>query len=63
MLMVGEEEVIEKFKDVYAALYNSAESSEEMSELLTIVTAAIIDNSEEEVRKVSGDKVKEAVSC
>ena len=57
----GELEIVEKFKDVYCTLYNSADSSAEMSELLATVTAGIQGDSMVEVKKVTGSKVKEAV--
>ena len=57
----GEEEIVEKFKDVYSALYNSAESNTDMSDLLVKVTGLIKDDSVGEIKKVTGAKVKEAV--
>ena len=57
----GEEEVVEKFREVYSTLYNSADSNAEMADLLTRVTALIQADSEAEVKKVNGNKVKEAV--
>ena len=57
----GEEEVVEKFREVYSTLYNSADSNAEMADLLTRVTLIIRSESEAEVKKVNGNKVKEAV--
>ena len=58
----GETEIVEKFKDVYSALYNSAASQDEMVELMESVQSMIKASSMEEVKKVTGAKVKEAVS-
>ena len=57
----GEDEIVEKFKDVYHALYNSAATQDEMGELMESVQSMIKASSMEEVRKVTGTKVKEAV--
>ena len=37
----GEEEVVEKFKEVYFSLYNSAETNTEMADLFKKVTSLI----------------------
>ena len=57
----GEEEIVEKFKEVYSTLYNSAGSQAEMGDLKCIVEQLIHSGSLAEVDKVSGNKVKEAV--
>ena len=57
----GEEVVVDKFRDVYSTLYNSAASNTEMADLLTRVTSLIQDDSVGEVKKVTGGKVKEDV--
>ena len=54
-------EVVDKFRDVYSTLYNSAASNTEMADLLTRVTSLIQDDSVGEVKKVTGGKVKEDV--
>ena len=56
----GEDEIAGKFKAVYATLYNSAGSQEEMATLLEKVNKMINQNSAQEVLKVTGCKVKEA---
>ena len=58
----GEDEVALKFKEVYEALYNSADSQHEMFQLLQKVESLIAQNSLQEVAKITGNKVKEAVS-
>ena len=58
----GEEEVVEKFKEVYSSLYNSAETNVEMANLAKKVTSLIKNDSLNEVKKVTGAKVKEAVT-
>ena len=56
----GEEEVVEKFREVYSTLYNSAESEKEMEDLMTKVLSQIIGDSDGEVGKMTAAKVKEA---
>ena len=58
----GQDEIVEKFREVYCSLYNSAGTQEEMSELKTKVAELIRMDSIHEVRKVTGAKVKEAVN-
>ena len=58
----GEEEVVEKFKEVYFSLYNSAETNTEMADLFKKVTSLIKNDTFDEVKKVTGAKVKEAVT-
>ena len=58
----GQEEIVEKFKEVYSALYNSASSEAEMPELVTKVAELIRPESSDEVSKVTGYEVKKAVS-
>ena len=57
----GPEEIVDKFREVYRALYNSAGTQGEMSELKAKVADLIKLDSVSEVRKVTGAKVKEAV--
>ena len=56
----GQDEIVEKFKDVYQALYNSAESSREMSDIKVKVAELVTADSSDEVMKITGAKVKEA---
>ena len=49
----GEEEVVEKFREVYSTLYNSAGSEKEMEELLAKVESLIRIDSINEFRKVT----------
>ena len=57
----GQEEVVEKFKEVYSLLYNSAESESEMCDLMAKVTNLIQADSLGEVKRVTAERVKEAV--
>ena len=41
-----EEEVVEKFREAYSTLYNSAESEKEMEELMTTVLSQIKNDSD-----------------
>ena len=56
----GEREIADKFKTVYETLYSSAESQVEMSQLLEKIDMLINQNSQQEVAKITGSKVKEA---
>ena len=56
----GEEEIVDKFKAVYAALYSSAGSEVEMEALKEKVKKLVGDSSVEEVLKVTGAVVKQA---
>ena len=56
----GEKEVVEKFREVYSTLYNSAESEKEMEDLMTKVLSQIKGDSDGEVGKMTAAKVKEA---
>ena len=56
----GEEEIVEKFLNVYQAVFNSAGSGAEMDEIKTKVKQMIKSDSIEEVWKVTGSKVKQA---
>ena len=58
----GEVEVVEKFKEVYSALYNSADTEAEMADLMNKVSDIISPNSSEEVSRITGHEVKAAVS-
>ena len=57
----GEDQIVDKFKEVYASLYNSAETNEEMKDIKSKIATLIKSDSVHEVRKVTGMKVKEAV--
>ena len=57
----GPEEIVEKFREVYKNLYNSAGTQEEMAMLHNRVAELIKMESINEVDKVTGIKVKEAV--
>ena len=57
----GEEEIIEKFRSVYYTLYNSAGSEADMKFLAGKVKELITPEAADEVIKVSGSVVKEAV--
>ena len=57
----GEEEIVEKFREVYSALYNSASTEADMSELKFKISGIIQAGSSAEVSKVTGSKVKEAL--
>jgi hypothetical protein len=56
----GEEEIVDKFREVYSALYSSSGSQPEMQELRQKVTQLISVNAVGEVAKVTGQTVKEA---
>ena len=56
----GEEEIVDKFREVYAALYSSAGSEEDMENLKVRVQHMIGNNSVQEVSKVTGLVVKQA---
>ena len=58
----GEDDIAEKFKSVYEALYTSADTHAEMAELHQRVGSLIGNNSQEEVAKITGSKVKETVT-
>ena len=56
----GQEEIVNKFREVYSTLYNSAESEAEWAELLARMSTMIQDDSVGEVGKVTEvTKVKE----
>ena len=56
------EEIVEKFREVYSTLYNSAGTQEQMEVLKTKVADLIRMDSMHEVMKVTGERVKEAVA-
>ena len=56
----GEEEIVDKFREVYAALYSSAGSEVDMLDLKEKVKAMIGESSVHEVAKITGAVVKEA---
>ena len=51
---------MEKFREVYEALYNSADSSRDMVDIKVKIAELITAESAEEVKKITGAKVKEA---
>ena len=59
---VGETEIVEKFREVYQALYNSAGSSVEMEEIKAKLSGLIKTDSVVEVMKITGAVVKKAAS-
>jgi hypothetical protein len=56
----GEDNIVEKFKDVYSALYNSSESSVDLSKLKDQLRDEISVDSLHEVNKITGQSGKEA---
>ena len=56
----GEEHIVEKFKEVYSALYNSSESNADLIKLKDKLREEISADSVEEVHKITGQAVKEA---
>jgi hypothetical protein len=59
----GEEDIAHKFREVYATLYNSAESGEEMAALDTKIKNILRNtDSKSEVDKITGNAVKTAIS-
>ena len=58
----GEDEIADKVKAVYEALYNSADTNVEMAELHQEMDALIGETCQQEVAKVTGSKVKDAVT-
>ena len=57
----GEQNIAEKFKESYEALFNSAPTGEEMAELKTKLENLVAAADTEEVSKVTGGVVKQAV--
>ena len=58
----GEQEICEKFKDVYETLYNSENSVTEMADIKATVQHRITEEDYKEVEKVTGPVVKIAAS-
>ena len=58
----GQEEVVEKFREVYETLYNSAESSASVQLIKERLANTIGPESLLEVNKVTGEMVKKAVT-
>ena len=56
----GEEEIVDKFREVYSALYSSAGSESDMQSLRQKIQMMIGAESVQEVAKVTGSVVKEA---
>ena len=59
---VGEQNIAEQFKESYEKLYNSAPSGDEMHDMKEALENMITLASKEEVDKVTGEIVKQAVS-
>ena len=57
----GEQEIVEKFRIVYAGLYNSASTEDEMEALLDTVEELITPEAVSEVSRITGLTVKSAV--
>ena len=57
----GEQEIVEKFRNVYSSLYNSASSEDDMRVLSDKVQALITPEAVGEVARITGSIVKEAV--
>ena len=58
---VGHEAILEKFRQLYEALYHSAGTAAQMAELKVIVESRVDCTSEKEVRKLTGAVVARAV--
>ena len=58
----GPEEIVEKFRDIYSTLYNSASTNEEMNILSEEIRNLIGHDAVEEIGKVTGQVVK-AAAC
>ena len=56
----GEEEIVEKFREVYSALYNSACTAGEVQQIKERLGELINQDSMDEVMKISGESVKAA---
>ena len=56
----GEQEIVEKFREVYSALYNSASTAPEVQIIKDQLKVLIKQDSMAEVDKITGDVVKEA---
>ena len=56
----GEQLIVEEFKTVYASLYNSLDTSEQMAELKAGLNSQIGEDSLYEVERITGAVVKEA---
>ena len=56
----GHKEILDKFRQVYSELYNSAESTDAMTEIKRKLQGLIGHDSVTEVNKVTGDVLKEA---
>ena len=56
----GHDEILDKFKEVYQTLYNSAETVDAMTELKRQLSGMIGHDSVTEVNKITSDVVKEA---
>ena len=56
----GEDEIVEKFKEVYSALYNSSSTADEVQTIKDRLGELINMGSMEEVLKINGEAVKAA---
>ena len=54
----GESQIVEEFRKVYSALYNSSDTSEDMAKLKDILAREISISSIAEVDKITGQRVK-----
>ena len=57
---VGVDEILEKFGQLYSALYNSASTEEAMADLKVVVESRIDCTAEKEVLKITGEVVSKA---
>ena len=58
----GEEEIVEKFRDVYSTLYNSSGSQHDMAKLREHVQSLVGPQSMDEVSRLTGEAVKRAAT-
>ena len=56
----GPDEILDKFREVYGNLYNSAESIDAMKGIKTTINGMIDHDSTAEINKITGDILKEA---
>ena len=58
----GEEEIVEKFREVYETLYNSAESADAVNQIKNSLSDANWQDSLLHVNKITGPTVKSAAT-
>ena len=56
----GEDEIVEKFREVYSALYNSSSTADEVEVIKHKVREMVSNDSIEEVARINGETVKAA---